>query len=285
MPRLLRSATLALVLAGAGGCFTDAPDGYVADDGSEGATAASETAATTTTTATAASTSTSTSTTSETSSETAAATTEPPAVCGNGVVEPGEACDDGNLDDLDACLSTCALASCDDGVRSQDETDVDCGGGCEPCAPCQACLIDQDCAIGKCAPDELRCVVGFSLTIDYLAHCSEPDQPLKSVKVALPPGDYLATATPGSAASVWSPPYTPPAKGWGWRAPCVGVEFAEMRTPEGVYYATADEAFAALMAPSEAFTVAGDALECGLSDSSCNDNKGAVTFSARSLCE
>lgn len=30
-----------------------------------------------------------------------------PAVCGNGVVQAGEECDDGNLDDADACLRTC----------------------------------------------------------------------------------------------------------------------------------------------------------------------------------
>jgi len=28
-------------------------------------------------------------------------------VCGNGIVEEGEACDDGNENDEDACLSTC----------------------------------------------------------------------------------------------------------------------------------------------------------------------------------
>ena len=32
----------------------------------------------------------------------------PAAVCGNGVVEPGEACDDGNVDDADGCSSSCA---------------------------------------------------------------------------------------------------------------------------------------------------------------------------------
>ncbi len=35
--------------------------------------------------------------------------------CGDGVVQAGEACDDGNDDDTDGCLSTCALASCGDG--------------------------------------------------------------------------------------------------------------------------------------------------------------------------
>ena len=33
------------------------------------------------------------------------------AVCGNGVVETGEVCDDGNLSDLDACLSTCKYSA------------------------------------------------------------------------------------------------------------------------------------------------------------------------------
>jgi len=42
---------------------------------------------------------------------------EPPVpVCGNGVVEDGEACDDGNDDDTDACLTTCVAARCGDGI-------------------------------------------------------------------------------------------------------------------------------------------------------------------------
>jgi cysteine-rich repeat protein len=49
-----------------------------------------------------ATTDTSTSTTSSTT------TTDPPSVCGNGIPEPGEECDDGNDDDLsDACTTTC----------------------------------------------------------------------------------------------------------------------------------------------------------------------------------
>ena len=36
--------------------------------------------------------------------------------CGNGFPNEGEACDDGNDDDTDACLSTCEEASCGDGV-------------------------------------------------------------------------------------------------------------------------------------------------------------------------
>ncbi len=35
--------------------------------------------------------------------------------CGNGMPDPGEDCDDGNLDNTDACLDTCVAASCGDG--------------------------------------------------------------------------------------------------------------------------------------------------------------------------
>ena len=36
-------------------------------------------------------------------------------VCGNGVIEEGEACDDGNTADLDACSSTCICVDSDGG--------------------------------------------------------------------------------------------------------------------------------------------------------------------------
>lgn len=306
MPRrshhaLRRLSPLALTLAL--GCFVDeAPgEGSSASNGagstsegstevtgpsSTGETSSSDSASASSTTAgTASDTDASTSAASTSEAETTdGSTTEAPAICGNGQVEPGEACDDGNTSDLDACLSTCAVASCRDGVRSQDETDVDCGGSCPPCGMCGACSETADCAVGECAKTG-RCVVTFAMTIDYTLHCTEPDTPDKSTSVGVPSGAYTATATPGSAGSVWSPPYNPPLKGWRWLAPCKGVDFTQMRTPDGVYYGTEAEAFAALMAPSDTFTVTGDLLECGLMDSACSDNQGSVSFSARSLCE
>ena len=47
------------------------------------------------------------------------------AVCGNGVQEGSEACDDGNQDDTDACLGTCEAASCGDGLVRADVEDCD----------------------------------------------------------------------------------------------------------------------------------------------------------------
>lgn len=40
---------------------------------------------------------------------------------------------------------------CDDGLRNGDETDLDCGGSCAPCATDRACLAPADCEDGICA--------------------------------------------------------------------------------------------------------------------------------------
>ena len=58
-----------------------------------------------------------------TSSSTASATAETTAgqgVCGDGEVQGDEECDDGNDNDLDACLSSCERAGCGDGILHED---------------------------------------------------------------------------------------------------------------------------------------------------------------------
>src|SRR5688572_26431401 len=54
---------------------------------------------------------------------------DPEPECGNGIVEGTEECDDGNLDETDACTSACQ-STCDDGLVDGNETDLDCGGSC-----------------------------------------------------------------------------------------------------------------------------------------------------------
>jgi cysteine-rich repeat protein len=119
----------------------------------------------TTGTTTDATTGTGTTDTSDTSS-----TGEPEPVCGNGVIEAGEACDDGNDDDTDTCVEGCQEASCGDGFvgpgeACDDANDVDddaCSNTCAP-ASCgdgvvqmgEACddanAIDTDACLGTCA--------------------------------------------------------------------------------------------------------------------------------------
>ena len=56
-------------------------------------------------------------------------------VCGNGLVEAGEACDDGNRINGDACSNMCVAASCHDNAQNEGETAIDCGGpNCDPCS-------------------------------------------------------------------------------------------------------------------------------------------------------
>jgi cysteine-rich repeat protein len=90
------------------------------------------------------------STGSDASSAADSSTTGPPAVCGDGIVEGDEACDDGDADNSDACSVLCQPPSCSDDIVSGDETGVDCGGGCVGCGVGADCDGDADCKSGAC---------------------------------------------------------------------------------------------------------------------------------------
>jgi len=52
-------------------------------------------------------------------------------ICGDGLVEGTEQCDDGNTIDDDVCSNLCTVtASCIDNIKNQNELGVDCGGVC-----------------------------------------------------------------------------------------------------------------------------------------------------------
>ena len=54
---------------------------------------------------------------------------------------------------------TCVVDTCFDGLRSGDETDVDCGGSCAAnCVSGQDCADGGDCESGLCNVDNLECV-------------------------------------------------------------------------------------------------------------------------------
>ncbi len=102
-----------------------------------------------------------------------------PNVCKNGVYDPlyetdvdcGKTCpgcgvggscatDNDCAGDL-YCTSdhVCAMPSCSDGVKNQDETGIDCGGKCaligQTCALNDSCLSNSDCTSGYCNSDYL----------------------------------------------------------------------------------------------------------------------------------
>ncbi len=98
-----------------------------------------------------ASTSTTTATTSVPTSDPSTSTGEPvtttdtsstggAGVCGDGVVDASEDCDDGNQVETDACLATCLLASCGDGIIQEGVEACDDGN-----------QVDDDVCLNTCA--------------------------------------------------------------------------------------------------------------------------------------
>ena len=51
---------------------------------------------------------------------------------------------------IPADLTSGTCTSCRDGVKNSDESDVDCGGRCNPCADQEACFLNRDCVTSLC---------------------------------------------------------------------------------------------------------------------------------------
>ena len=98
--------------------------------------------------------------------------------CGNGQVDPGEICDDGNLFDDDCCQSNCrppvAGGSCADDGNSCTSDTCDAAGQCQhlnrsgTCDDGNACTPDDACVGGQCIgtvpPDGTPCDDGNACT-------------------------------------------------------------------------------------------------------------------------
>ena len=215
-----------------------------------------------------------TSSTSPTSATTAPATTgPPPAQCGNGKLDFGEACDDGDFNGGGLCNFDCSAVTCSDAYQNQGESDVDCGGPCQPCAACRACISDLDCGEGT------KCVAGICagstlITIDYLTNCGQSvaEWPLGP---NFPMGQYSITAQGGGGSNSFDASY-------GWLVQCDGIDITEMSVP--FIYATPDAAFQALPIKQLLRAYPGGPLRCGLQDAFCADNSAGVSLSFALVC-
>jgi cysteine-rich repeat protein len=114
-------------------------------------------------------------------------------VCGDGILDPGEECDDGNSIDTDGCRNSCALPLCSDQIvdsaESCDPPGIPAGPSGNPCrANCTVC--------GDALPDLAEeCDDGNTVDTDACANdcaaAAAGEIPPISLKVDLTPGGAL----------------------------------------------------------------------------------------------
>ncbi|MBW2979932.1 hypothetical protein KY360_00765 [Candidatus Woesearchaeota archaeon] len=64
---------------------------------------------------------------------------------------------------MTGCAVEDTKESCSNDEKDNDETDVDCGGSCEPCENGKACETDDDC-VGKCSTNDVCYSAGTTTT-------------------------------------------------------------------------------------------------------------------------
>jgi len=96
-------------------------------------------------------------------------------VCGDGVVEGDEACDDGNEDELDACLQSCERASCGDGfVQAGVEECED--GNEDDSDECVKCRLAR-CGDGVVQVGQEQCDAGIANSDAIYGGCNSQCMP------------------------------------------------------------------------------------------------------------
>ncbi len=157
---MVRALAGALVVTSAAGCPASESE-VTSQTSTSGSIDESTTSPESTSTSASTTTSSSTSTSATSGNPTAssgATTLPPPPSCGDGVIDPDEECDLGELNaDTAACTSTCRVAVCGDGlvhagVELCDDANEDPSDGCDLCG------IDLD------VPPRPRLVAGYSHT-------------------------------------------------------------------------------------------------------------------------
>lgn len=85
-------------------------------------------------------------------------------LCGNGIVDTGEECDDGNAIDGDGCTTVCDRARCGDGVQQSDEQCDD--GNTDEADACTSSCAWARCGDGKVRAGVEQCDDGNSNNVD-----------------------------------------------------------------------------------------------------------------------
>ena len=141
-----------------------------------------------------------------------------PATCGNGVVEDGEQCDDGNTTSGDCCSATCGIEGASQVCRHSTNPcvkDDHCDGnapicnvgGFEPpgatvCSLANSCTLDDYCdGNGACMPGERVCSADFRTlkgSTGFAVACRSKTAASCTINVRIAGGVTLRAAPPGS---------------------------------------------------------------------------------------
>ena len=89
-------------------------------------------------------------------------------LCGNGLIDVGEECDDGNLNNRDECLNHCVAATCGDGLTNPDTEECDDGNQIDR----DGCLAS--CIIARCGDGIVR--QDLSAGADEFEYCDDGNQ-------------------------------------------------------------------------------------------------------------
>lgn len=127
-------------------------------------------------------------------------------VCGSGIVEDGEECDDGDDDDLDECSNDCVSAFCGDGVVQEslgeacDDGNALSGDGCSStCRPSGTLLWDEVFTNKSCVGRRVE-LSPFDEAAIMLASCSGEDRAIAVDSSGDIDWDVLAVETSNSLA-------------------------------------------------------------------------------------
>jgi cysteine-rich repeat protein len=133
----------------------------------------------------------------------------PPAACGDGALNAGESCDDGNLSDADGCEADCSLPSCGNGIVDPGEVclvgPVDVATGAGPSSVVVA-DFDADGALDLATADTGAESLGLLLGDGAGGFSPAPSVPLLGGPFPLAAGDFDADGSLDLAAGLLSGP-------------------------------------------------------------------------------
>jgi MYXO-CTERM domain-containing protein len=89
--------------------------------------------------------------------------------CGDGILQAGEQCDDGNVEDGDGCRGNCSIEACGDGIADMGEACDD--GNTINGDGCSAMCAVEECPMGQTRNKDGKCVKFVDPDMEKIEDC------------------------------------------------------------------------------------------------------------------